>query len=597
MICKTAGYAYAALKHGDQCTCGDNKDEAKLVPDSNCDRACKLGPGGTCGGSSAISLFATGATPSEIPNYEELYMGCYKDPTGELGTQLGESSESIIDCVNRCSVHSDGFALAGLGEGGKCYCGKERLSGQSTDCLEPCASGKGLCGGTRGRSVYRTTNGIKPLQSLLECKGATTNWWGDPHMITFDGLRYNCQGIGHFVITTCEDYELQAIFKAATGSTGRASVTHGIAARYKNYPKVQVSIGDFDHEYTTFIDECPVHVFVGGQIKDQTTEMDENISIRPVANGFEIQFPNDGPALKVKVRHGRGCLVDVDVCVPEDCMDSTAGLLGTPNGNIDDEWMFYNGTTYFPRPNDFKSEGGFVYCTEEWCVHKETDSLFTYEGEMGYDDYDECAREFPGEIDTDNVPDDQKEKCQDAHDPDDCIDEAAIGGNSAIDETLDNDLDLDPDTDPDPDDPKNPDCPLDVELVGQTGQGFQNWPVKIVSQDEQTATIEITSPMSNMAIGEYFYYQYPVHSGSTDACEAVTGIDKEFSVEVTIACLHSAPFALIHLYVVDGAAYGEGDTASVDECCHPPEEAELVAAVEYSFQIACVPRCPTESYL
>lgn len=57
-------------------------------------------------------------------------------------------------------------------------------------------------------------------ESLGQCRGATCGLWGDPHVVTCDGLAYDCQGHGLFTIMKNHMYNIQGKF----GDTGTASM-------------------------------------------------------------------------------------------------------------------------------------------------------------------------------------------------------------------------------------------------------------------------------------------------------------------------------------------------------------------------------------
>lgn len=434
--CLSAGYAYFGMKNGEYCSCGDDYTATPAVDDSECDRECLSGPG-TCGGEHSNTVFRTGNSVTPGDNYESKHFGCFVSEALEL---VPGGIKSIRECVDSCTAKD--FSYAALGDGGTCFCQNDKPQIRTSDCSIGCEEGKGLCGGAMGRSFYRAAN--KPaIESLGLCKGSKSSWWGDPHLITYDGLAYNCQGVGHFTLTKCPEYELQGKFKPAT--FGKASVTDGVAAKYLDYPVVEISIADFTTPFTKIVNDCPVHVVVGGEIVNQTEVMSEIVDISLSGGRYSVQFRGEGPALTAKIRKGRGCLLDVDVCVPSECARNVVGMLGTPDGDKTNEWMRRSDSVTIELPSDYKGQGGYDYCTSQWCVATVDDSLFSYLGPKGFADYDDCAKLFPGDIPHDDVTDEERELCKQAENEEDCLDEAAIGGREAIEETIDNDLDLDPD--------------------------------------------------------------------------------------------------------------------------------------------------------
>lgn len=80
-------------------------------------------------------------------------------------------------------------------------------------------------------------------EGIGQCQGANCGLWGDPHMITCDGVGYDCQGIGTFNLMDNSVYKIQAQFVdigahehtlvAGWGLTEGASITNDIAIEMK----------------------------------------------------------------------------------------------------------------------------------------------------------------------------------------------------------------------------------------------------------------------------------------------------------------------------------------------------------------------------
>mmetsp|Transcript_111268 Transcript_111268/g.227793 ORF Transcript_111268/g.227793 Transcript_111268/m.227793 type:complete len:681 (+) Transcript_111268:878-2920(+) len=67
----------------------------------------------------------------------------------------------------------------------------------------------------RGLAASRHQNTFKVgtyKEELGSCKGAVCGLWGDPHMITCDGLQYDCQGAGLFTLMKNAIYNIQGHF-------------------------------------------------------------------------------------------------------------------------------------------------------------------------------------------------------------------------------------------------------------------------------------------------------------------------------------------------------------------------------------------------
>jgi hypothetical protein len=119
--------------------------------------------------------------------------------------------------------------------------------------------------------------------------------------------------------------------------------------------------------------------------------------------------------------------MNIQVCLPinEPVMrNKTIGLLGTPNGNRDDEWKSATGEI-FPIAGSGKEE--YKYCTSYHCVMTMHDSLFVYEGKSFKDLYS-CAAEYPGEPDLSLAPPEIIALCNGNQN---CILEGMLGGKEA----------------------------------------------------------------------------------------------------------------------------------------------------------------------
>ena len=60
-------------------------------------------------------------------------------------------------------------------------------------------------------------------ETLGMCTGATCGMWGDPHIVTCDGLTFDCQGIGIFTLMKNDMFNIQANF-VGVGTQEQAKV-------------------------------------------------------------------------------------------------------------------------------------------------------------------------------------------------------------------------------------------------------------------------------------------------------------------------------------------------------------------------------------
>lgn len=114
-------------------------------------------------------------------------------------------------------------------------------------------------------------------ERLGQCQGATCGLWGDPHIITCDGLGYDCQGLGTFNLMENHMYKIQGRFVdigahehnlvRGWGLTQGASLTNDIAIQFKRQlplgpngeledpPVIQFGFGDLSRHDGTFPSE------------------------------------------------------------------------------------------------------------------------------------------------------------------------------------------------------------------------------------------------------------------------------------------------------------------------------------------------------
>lgn len=79
--------------------------------------------------------------------------------------------------------------------------------------------------------------------------------------------------------------------------------------------------------------------------------------------------------------------------------ETFVGLLGSPNGDRKDDWMTPQGSPVSIQA-DKRFEPAYKYCTENWCVEDETESLFTYSNpdNNGFDEYYNCDAPYNTDI-------------------------------------------------------------------------------------------------------------------------------------------------------------------------------------------------------
>lgn len=234
-------------------------------------------------------------------------------------------------------------------------------------------------------------------ERLGQCSGATCGLWGDPHMITCDGVGYDCQGIGTFNIMSNHMYEVQGRFVdvgahehsliQGWGLTEGASLTNDLAIKFKGTlpddekaPLFQFGFGDLSRHDGTFLseDDCEVNQYfvpsdMSGQVRscekslqdcqERCDAVDGATSFSYWANcgchcldGKQAQFPApsgwarslSGPVDKCGAPHTEAELADPEERYKHGIIGPRCPLLMHQDGEMIDisavgNWEFYYG--------------------------------------------------------------------------------------------------------------------------------------------------------------------------------------------------------------------------------------------------------------
>ena len=170
-------------------------------------------------------------------------------------------------------------------------------------------------------------------------------------MVTFDGLKYDCQGEGEFTLVKSLDsnFEVQARFENAMASK-RVAVTRSFAVNTgeEGVPKIQIEVP------ANTTEGCPVDMFVDGVMRDIETDGTASdmvqVNILGVAGSqrITIYYPASGLHFTSLLTSSEtyGCYLSSSVCLPDDYRtnETFVGLLGSPNGDRKDDWMSKEGT-------------------------------------------------------------------------------------------------------------------------------------------------------------------------------------------------------------------------------------------------------------
>lgn len=241
---------------------------------------------------------------------------------------------------------------------------------------------------TSGTTVSASGDLIPNLIPEVDVPNIVGGGTGDPHFVTFDGVAYDYQAAGEYVVAR-EDggpFEVQARQEPLDGR--QVTVFTAVATRVGD-GTVTVDVRD-DEPLTVNGSRVPTsgtgRVVVGGGY----------VAYDRGAGTFRVVYPgengrvDDGDAQLVVDTFGDR--LDLRLNVGPDRGDDLVGLLGTANGDPGDDIAYANGTNLDRPPTFGQLYGPF---RADWRV-TDADSLFTYEDGNGPNSY--YREDFPTEV-------------------------------------------------------------------------------------------------------------------------------------------------------------------------------------------------------
>lgn len=246
-------------------------------------------------------------------------------------------------------------------------------------------------------------------------------------IVTYDGLRYSCQGHGDHILATSLDsgFELQGKFqRPVDASIKGATIMTGFHLKTgrPDEPDIEFDISQIHRKW-----------WVGGEAKNIDhnysqlgTQTTGNPYLQYFATRGTRMFYYPGSQIQLKVtynfqsRDRLGLYINIELCLPEDLKsERIIGILGSPDENDTNDWMDAAGATL--PITDTKWEGAFNYCKENWCIEDESRNRFhnKFSCEDEYDPTLESAVK--------NMPKDSKLYAICGNDPE-CIMDGLAGG-------------------------------------------------------------------------------------------------------------------------------------------------------------------------
>jgi len=245
--------------------------------------------------------------------------------------------------------------------------------------------------------------------------GRLSGVFGDPHLSTFDRLRFDCQAGGEFIMLTSlenPDFKIQERFSSVTsGSCSQASISTAIAIQEPGIGLFQLSIPKTTNltEPQSTVDTglalCPVDFLIDGNRAPLGPQTNTEIELSISGPRLQLTFLSTGVQIRSTITFSTtfGCHMAQQVFIPFTYRsgETLLGLLGTPNGRRNDDWISPNGAPYIGGIPTTASQLAFgdayMYCTTQWCVQEEQESIFIHLDEA-FGDINECNSPYSSTI-------------------------------------------------------------------------------------------------------------------------------------------------------------------------------------------------------
>lgn len=243
--------------------------------------------------------------------------------------------------------------------------------------------------------------GVAAGQGVSGNDDCTANIWGDPHIVTFDGLMFDAHPKGEAILLMDHDLDLevQGRFSQALASNPLPAVTTGVAAALLDDYGFAIELSTTNLSDATNViltpewHSCPIQLLVNCEqeilFPGQNFYGDVLVSFFPFP-GMEMVGSNiivyffGYLEIHISVHKFGVCYFSMSITKLH-CDDAQVwGLLGSPNGNVNDDWMDRNGNA-IPIPpgiGTFFFEPAFNYVKENWMITNEAESIFCHDGDF-----------------------------------------------------------------------------------------------------------------------------------------------------------------------------------------------------------------------
>mmetsp|Transcript_30566 Transcript_30566/g.71584 ORF Transcript_30566/g.71584 Transcript_30566/m.71584 type:complete len:1742 (-) Transcript_30566:198-5423(-) len=256
------------------------------------------------------------------------------------------------------------------------------------------------------------TDPVCPMDNATgdtDCDKDDGDHWGDPHLITFDGLKLDCQTLGDHIALRSKktDFEFQVRYGKPYFRPQFLSWIIGIVIQEgtPGFPVVEISLDTpFDSQDGSVESTCDKTIIVDGvkvtgDITQPNATNSEYVWLREKWNSkgehiITISYWS-GLTVEVKDRHRStfGCSITTAIRIPLYVRYDwdVYGLLGSPDGDKSNDWVKPDGSQMvIPGGGTRKVNGAEAafYC-RQWCLTDENDSMFSYNPSVSPHSFDE----------------------------------------------------------------------------------------------------------------------------------------------------------------------------------------------------------------
>ncbi|XP_041667493.1 sushi domain-containing protein 2-like [Cheilinus undulatus] len=199
--------------------------------------------------------------------------------------------------------------------------------------------------------------------------------FGDPHFITFDGVRYSFNGKGEYTLVSSREKQLtiQGRTEPVNGTSIKATKLSSVAMQEANSDVIEVRLGG-SHAGLEVLQNQKMLSFS----EQSWMDLHGVFLFSPVSTNVTVMFPS-GAGVEVRLREGT---MTTTVLLPEEFTNSTLGLLGRMNGDPKDDLVLSNGELV---QNQSNPEELFSFGVD-WAVLNQS-ALFTYDSEYLMEEY------------------------------------------------------------------------------------------------------------------------------------------------------------------------------------------------------------------